>query len=280
MPKMQWKRVPTPPKLRRLSNAEFDLVYDLAEQSGTPLRQCPTCGSLPEEIAPDVFVAPNGEYKLHGEVRECDCETQIALRKHYLLANVGDQYMRLDWNENNRLSERTKNVVKEYLEKWDSFKRNGMGLEFTSKKLGTGKTFAATYVARELIKRGERVFFIPFLEIISAYNADNRHELENRLKNTTVLVLDEVVPPNTQAQAGLFAAKFEELIRHRTNFNKPTVMTTNLEPAKLRATYPRPYSLLEAKQVRVPLDGEDARVTFINEENLELAMNEEIRPIT
>jgi hypothetical protein len=40
-----------------------------------------------------------GTYKLDGEVHPCDCDEQIALRKHYLLANIGDQYMRLNWHK-------------------------------------------------------------------------------------------------------------------------------------------------------------------------------------
>lgn len=267
-------------RLPYLSNADFERVEQMAGWSGVPLNECPTCHSKPKEMAPGAWVREPGQYRLHGKVHSCDCDEQITLRKHYLAANVPDQYMVLDWNNNNRLSERPRNLVATYLEKWSSFKQRGMGLEFNSRKLGTGKTFAATYVARELIKRGVRVFFIPFLEVISAYEADNRHELEARMRDTTVLVLDEVVPPGTQAQKGLFSAKFEELIRHRTNFNLPTVMTTNLEPDTLRETYPRPYSLLEAKQLRVTLDGEDARQTFIADENLELTMNDEVRPIT
>lgn len=267
------------PKLRRLTNSEFDRAEEFARAAGVPLTQCPTCYAEPEEIAPDVWAFKNGTYKLYDKVHDCNCEEQMTLRKHYLLANIGDQYMRLNWDDY-RGSEDVRETIATYLERWPSFKQNGMGLEFSSSKLGVGKTFAATYIGKELIKRGELVYFMPFLEVISLYENEQRDELQNRLRDTTVLILDEVVPPYTQAQRNFFAAKFEELIRHRTNFNRVTIMTTNLEPAKLRETYPRTYSLLEAKQLRVEMDGTDARQGVRSTTNLELAMNGEVEPIT
>lgn len=268
-----------PSSLPRLSNADYERVETLATLGGISLDQCPTCLTRPTEVAPDNFVRIPGTYRYKGETYPCDCEQQIQLRKHYLLANIGDQYQRLDWAEFSGTVDAS-DAIETYLGEWPSFRHHGMGLEFTSTRLGTGKTFAATHVGKELIKRGERVYFIPFLEVISLYSRDDRDEQEERLRDTTVLILDEVVPPYTTAQERLFASKFEELIRHRTNFNLPTVMTTNIEPAKLREVYPRPYSLLEAKQVRIRMDGEDARVNFIASENLELAMNGEVRKIT
>ena len=205
----------------------------------------------------------------------------MALRKHYLLAGIGDQYMRLDWNDYIG-SDSVKDSVALYLDRWIGFKLNGMGIEFYSPALGTGKTFAATHVGKELIKKGEAVYFKQFREIISLYekDPDYRHREENRLRDTTILILDEVVPPVSQGQKGLFAEKFEELIRHRQNFNRVTIMTTNLEPKELSEIYPRTYSLLEAKQMRVKMIGGDRRIGMIDMENIELIANGEVRPIT
>lgn len=210
---------------------------------------------------------------------ECDCQTQMTLRKHYLLSNIGDQYMRLDWDQDFDGSEDAKDAVKTYLDGWGSFRMQGMGMEFSSPDLGVGKTFAVTHIARSLIKSGVDVLFVPFLEVISFFSSPNQDEEVNRLKSTTVLILDEVIPPRTSAQSGLFADKFEELIRHRTNFNLPTIMTTNLNPKVLRDYYSRSYSLLEAKQIRVQMSGHDARQGIVAHNNIELALNEEVRPI-
>lgn len=253
----------------------------MCRASGTPISRCPTCFATPIEVADGVHGWSNGTYHYRGEEHDCDCQTQMNLRIHYFLANIGDQYQRLNWDDYDR-SEKVKEAVSLFLDKWDRFKQNGMGLEFSSANLGVGKTFAATHVGKELVKRGEAVLFLPFLEVIGLLGQDQeyRNAMQERLRDTTVLILDEVVPAYSDAQHNLFAGKFEELIRHRTNFNRVTIMTTNLEPEELHEEYPRSYSLLEAKQIRVEMRGEDARQTFISMENLELIANDETRPIT
>jgi DNA replication protein DnaC len=267
--------------LPRLNNAEYDAVVKLARNSGIPLGQCPTCLSREIEVEPGVHGRENGTYQFRGTVFECDCDIQMLLRRHYLLAGIGEQYQRLDW-EDFRGTPAVREAVGMFLDKWQNFKLHGMGLEFSSPNLGVGKTFAATHVGKELIKRGEKVIFMPFLEIIGLLgrDVDFRTAQEDRLRDSAVLILDEVVPPYTQAQGNLFSAKFEELIRYRTNFNRVTIMTTNLTPNKLHEHYPRTYSLLEAKQIRIEMGGKDARQDFIGMENIELVANGEVRPIT
>lgn len=264
--------------LPRLTNSQFDYAATAAKVSGTSLVECPTCHGHSIDVTDDVKGWISNGYRYKGEVHQCDCQMQIALRKHYLLANIGDQYQRLNWHDY-RGDPAVLEPVEMFLDRWQSFKDNGMGLEFSSRNLGVGKTFAATYVGKELVKRGESVFFIPFLDTVRA-SIDHDHDLTSRLRDSTVLILDEVVPPISDRQAQFFAGEFEEIIRHRTNFNRVTIMTTNIEPAELHKTFPRVYSLLSAKQLQVVMRGEDARRTIIANENLELALNGEIRPIT
>lgn len=268
-------------RLPRLTNEQYDQAAAMARKSGIPLSQCPTCLATEIEVDEGTYGWENGTYRYKGEEHECDCDTQMQLRKHYLLANIGDQYQRLNWDDFNG-SDAVKDAVAIYLDKWDKAKLNGMGMEFSSPNLGVGKTFAATHVGKELVKRGEAVFFLPFLEVIGLLSQDKavKTSTEQRLRDTTVLILDEVVPAVSVAQHALFSRQFEELIRHRTNFNRVTVMTTNLKPQELHEEYPRTYSLLEAKQIRVEMSGGDARQTFIAQQNLELMANDEVRPIT
>jgi len=268
-------------RLPRLNNDQYDYVAKVCRNSGIPITQCPTCLAKRIEIEDGVYGFENGTYKYRGEVFECDCQRQMDLRVHYILANIGDQYQRLDWMDF-RGSEEVRDFVATYLRNWSSFKVNGMGVEFSSPNLGTGKTFAATYIGKELVKRGEAVYFIDFRDVIALLNKDQdvRNAQEERIRETTVLILDEVVAGISLAQGNLFASKFEELIRYRTNFNRITLMTTNLTPEQLHKEYPRSYSLLEAKNKRITLGGEDARQDFIKWENEELAINGEVRPIT
>jgi DNA replication protein DnaC len=217
-------------------------------------------------------------YRFRGEEHSCDCQRQRSLYRHYLAANIGEQYQRLNWNDYDG-TEKVRKGVESYLNHYESAKQNGMGIELSGQTLGTGKTFGATHICKELIKRGERVYFIPFLQIMNLYTSSQDKELERHLMTVSFLCLDEIVRGDTGAQAGLFSRRFEELIRHRTNFNLPVITTTNLTEDQLEQYYPRTYSLLEAKQMKVKVEGSDARMEKIPMENLELMANDEVRPI-
>jgi len=268
------------PKFRRLSDSEYDEVQSKARMSGVSLEKCPTCKAKKYEVEPGIMVWPEDcTYKYKNESHKCDCKTQMALRRQYLLAGIPDQYMRLDWNDFTG-SEEVINAVNGYIAIWEPLKDNGLGIEFGGKGLGIGKTFAATHIGKELIKYGQKTFFIPFVEMVSAFNKPNADELETRLRETTFLVLDEILPPVSERQADLFSTRYEAIIRHRTNYNLPTIITTNLTEDDLYANYPRTYSLLAAKQIRIDMGGEDARVSRLGNENFEMALNGEVRPLT
>lgn len=168
-----------------------------------------------------------------------------------------------------------------YVENWRKLRRYGLGMGFYSTTQGTGKTFLAMMLARELVKQGETVHCIFFRRMVEIYDMDQktRRSEEERIRDCTVLVLDEVARPVSEAQRALFAEKFEELIRHRSNYNKVTLLTTNLTPEELDEIYPRTYSLLAAKEQSVYVTGTDVRKEQLNDLNKELALNGEIRPI-
>ncbi len=270
-------------KLPRITNVDFDRMDRIARSLGIPLDQCPTCLAKRVEVEDGVYGFENGTYRYLGEEHACDCQLQMQLRKHYMLAGIPDQYMRLDWDKDFRAgNDDMKDKVATYLDKWPSFKLHGLGFEFASPKLGVGKTFGATYLGKELVKRGESVYFIPFTRVISTLVKENPdwQYIEDKMYNSTVLILDEVIPPTSEKMAALFSSKLEELIRNRTDYNRINVITTNMDAQEMEYTYPRPYSLLAAKQIRVVLDGADARQQHVAIKELELAMNGEVAPIT
>lgn len=266
-------------KLKNLTDQEYDLATKLAK-SKLPLDQCPTCGSKMEAIPGSGGVKQriNGTYKYLGKEYDCECEAQIALRSRYLVANIGEQYQRLDWDEWTGCSD-TKAAVDLYLSEWAQFFRQGMGLEFYSSALGTGKTFAATHIGKELIKQGQSVYFIPFIEMVAAFDRQDSDYIANRVRESGFVILDEVIPPISEAQKSFFATQLEALIRHRTNNNLPTIMTTNMDVETLNAAYPRTYSLLSAKQMRQEVAGTDRRES-IGIKEMEIIANGETRPIT
>jgi DNA replication protein DnaC len=268
-------------RLRSLNDREYTEAERLARISGVPLDICPTCGGREEvlEGSGGIRSFVSRTYRFRGEEHDCNCQEQIALRARYLLAGIGEQYMRLNWDDFDG-TDAARKWVSTYDEKWKSFKKNGMGLEFGGSQLGVGKTFAATTVGKNLIKQGQKVFFIPFIKMVTAFESEDKEDLERQMRETTFLILDEIRPATSERQYNLYADKFEVLIRFRTDMNLPTIITTNLTEHEITREYPRVYSLLAAKQVRVEMSGEDRRKEQIGLENLELTLNDEVRPIT
>lgn len=265
-------------KLPRLTDQEFDLANSYIASSGQDPDICPTCGSVPDPEFPGE--RDFGVYKLNETIHECDCTTQLVLRRHYALARIPYQYMILDWSYYEG-PKRVKEEVKKYLENFRFYKANGMGIEFYAVEQGVGKTFGAVHVGKELVKQGHKVLFMEFKDIVSGLSSKlTKDELRERLMSAHVLIIDEVKPGTTDAQRNLFAEQFETVVRYRTNWNMPTIITTNLTHEDLHNFYPRIYSLLSAKQHQIAMPGWDRRDNMIREENEYLAENHEVPPIT
>lgn len=263
-----------------MTNHQFDEVEKLIKASPTKSGECPTCGAKAKEVAPGITEWGDSTYYYLGENHPCNCEEQEALFRHYLLARIPQEYMNLDI-EDYYGDEAALQSVQDYLEKWKNFRKHGMGMGFYSRNQGTGKTFLACYLARELVKKGESVYYVYFRNVVNTYELshDARKEEEDRLRDCTVLILDEIAKPVSESQRVLFAERFEELIRHRSNYSKVTILTTNLTPKELEDIYPRTYSLLAAKEKSIKVEGNDVRKEGIFNVNKELAENGEVRPI-
>jgi DNA replication protein DnaC len=264
--------------LKGLKDDEYKLARKLALKSGNkPLDQCPTCGGKSEEIPNSGGVTDfvSRTYKdKHGNEVQCDCQSQIALRARYLLANIGNQYQKLDWDD---FTGEEKPMIDNYVENWEDYLHHGFGMELGG-SVGIGKTFSATHIAKEMIKRNQSVYFIPFKDMVFAYEKEDE-DFEEKFRDSTFLVIDEVTVPKQAKAYDLYSEKFEAMIRHRTNYDLPTIITTNVKADKLDAAYPRVYSLLSAKQVRVDFKGTDVREAKGNE-NFDYVFDGVRRPIT
>jgi hypothetical protein len=265
-----------------MSNDEFDEVEHQAVLKRISLHRCPTCGGAPTEVAPGIYEwIELGRFLYNGVRLDCDCNGQLQLLRHYLLAHIPKGYWTLGFDEYFGDPQAWK-IAAEYLDNWKGHKDLGLGLEYYSPTQGTGKTFLVSWIAKQLIQRGEHVYYTRFREIMGLYDksADRREAEVDRLRYTPVLVLDEVGVAISDSQNHYFAVEFEELIRARTDDNRVTLMTTNLTPEELDGEYTRTYSLLAAKQKRYEIDYEDARRTgdihLINSSMVECG---EVRPL-
>jgi hypothetical protein len=272
------KSLPLHPVLPRLSDAQYDEIEAKAKRGSIDLLHCPTCkaGHEYEEPGIDLGWPTDSTYRYEGEDRVCDCAWQDELRRRYLLADIPKQYWTYGVGEYYGDSDAWI-MAQGYLTAWNPQKEAGLGLEFYSEEMGTGKTFLMCYIARQLIQRGEDVFFSRFSSIMGLYQGDSK-EIQDRLLYSTVLALDEVGIGLSGAQGEYFAMEFENLIRNRIDSNRVTLMTTNLTPKRLNEHYPRTYSLLSAKQSRCALNGFDVRKDY-QEIEKSLIDAGEVRPI-
>jgi len=261
-------------KLPHLTSSQFAEIEQRARLSGIHPDTCPTCGSVADEWGE----RENGVFTFNDVTQKCDCQDQIMLRKHYLLANIPDQYMRLDWERDYKGDANAKIAVDSFLSNWPQYKLYGMGLELGG-PLGVGKTFAATTIARELVKRGEDVFFLPFNQMLYAIRHDERAVLA-RMNESNVLVLDEIQAPPNDSLRNVMENHFESVVRNRTNYNGVTILTTNLSEKDMQVHYSRSYSLLAAKEVRVEISGDDVRKRAIGQENLARLLSGQQAPIS
>lgn len=112
--------------------------------------------------------------------------------------------------------------------------------------VGQGKTLAGVWAARELLSRmaldalatGQSTSPVTFIAAttfarLSAYSADDKAFFDG-LCRVRVLILDDV---GTETLAGVASAHFDELIDTRINFERRTIITSNLDAKAFKARY-------------------------------------------
>lgn len=265
---------------RHLDDAQLAILEANPEYRAHSGGKCPVCEGRGWHLAPP-----------DGERMECpdDDFGHVATRlmRLYWVNNIPFQYQILDWtkwptdNERKRLA---KEVAEGFIQSVKGALFYGMGLNIQSKTLGTGKTWLATSIQKELAKLGYTTWFLQFKEAASLYEESDKARKrlwEDRIRDAQILVIDEVRPGGSEAQGSFYANKLEDLVRGRTNGNLVNIITTNLDEAQLADKYDRVFSLLSSKTMMIDLEGEDARITTnLWEEQMTAALNEWTAPIT
>ncbi len=102
---------------------------------------------------------------------------------------------------------------------------------------GSGKTHVACAIANQRLSAGEPVFYISAADLLdhlrSAFSPASEtsyDELFEQVKNVPLLVLDDLSPGSATAWAG---EKLEQLLNHRFNTRRATVITTDTPVDKM-----------------------------------------------
>ncbi len=131
-------------------------------------------------------------------------------------------------------------IVRKYAKDLEANIANGVGMILAG-GVGTLKTTLAVAVLREQLERGKYGLFVPMVSLIDnlyTMRERNREEwvrYEERLRNTQLLVLDDLGGENTGQ--GWVLSKVDSIITERYNKMLPVIVTTNFTQRELAGTY-------------------------------------------
>jgi DNA replication protein DnaC len=95
---------------------------------------------------------------------------------------------------------------------------------------GVGKTHLSEGAAAMVIERGDPIVYVIWADFVFGFreNLDERHEHMRRLRDAEYLILDEILAARDTTQ--FLTDELQDLLGHRTHFNKPTLLAGNLVP--------------------------------------------------
>lgn len=213
------------------------------------VRGCPTCSG-------------SKNYQFDGKSNPCECSYQVNLYKHYLDANIGITYQRLDWDDY-KLDPAPLEKIESYLSRSQAMIENGMGVLFYGPN-GNGKTLLSSLLAKELVKLGYSVYFATFSEMIDKFtrgwgDTDARNYFERKIVQSDIFVLDDV-GKEYRAKTGLAESTFDHILRNRVIHGRPVIMTTNLSLSEMEKGYGASiFSLIKERSLVIEMNGEDYR---------------------
>lgn len=163
--------------------------------------------------------------------------------------------------------------VKTYIRKSRSMYRDGLGLYLWGSN-GTGKTHLMGCSFMELISKGYKVRLFSMDEIVdkftsSWYSDEDKHELNNILRNIDFLGIDEFgknvdKDGNPVYLPDLVKRVMESVIRFRVQMNKPIWITSNTDPKYVNEVFSEDVaSLLNEAVVPICVRGADFRKTIL-----------------
>ena len=123
--------------------------------------------------------------------------------------------------------------TKKYLEKWERFQRESIGLILIGAP-GTGKTYAAACIANVLLDKGNRVVFVRVSDVVNHLQCcygDDRDKYFKRLMSPELLILDDF---GAERNTPFAQECVLDVIERRIYTGRSMVITTNIPPLELK----------------------------------------------
>lgn len=190
---------------------------------------CPVCGGTGYEWV-EVETA-DGSYKAVKKCSACngnhDGKVKEALEQSDL--QMPESYSDFDWSVYGADTLRERQRVSKFIECFPEFEAEGLGLFISSRTRGSGKTFLASAIGKELIIRYEAsVLFVnasDLLDIDQRKTDDGQDPLE-RFINCRVLILDDLGQKMTGQN--YLSDVLYKIINKRYSQKKLMIITSNV----------------------------------------------------
>lgn len=183
-----------------------------------------------DEKGNEFLISGNAITKEEVEYRKC--------RSMIPFEFIGYKAKDFNWNIYNQDMKKSKSQVNDFVNKFEQFRDNGMGLYIHSGTKGSGKTMLACCILNELSERYPiATKFINSLDLLEmtkqTYKKDEGAAQEDiqALYNTTVLVIDDI---GVQMSKEWIDTVFYRLINSRYNNKLVTIYTSNVEVNSLK----------------------------------------------
>lgn len=152
--------------------------------------------------------------------------------------------------------------AKQYAEKWDSFKQDGIGLLLFG-DVGTGKTYAAGCIANALIDREIPVLMVGLSDVVNRMQGNFGVDRDNYMKSLMrpeLLILDDL---GAERDTSFGKERVFDVINRRRLSGKPMIVTTNIPFGTMQKAQDigdrRIYDRILEVCVPVRFDGENFR---------------------
>lgn len=153
-----------------------------------------------------------------------------------------------------------------YYENLDKVKKSGVCMLLGGSN-GTGKTSLAVEIGKKALTEGFTVRMISLSELIELYTAswrsDDSKRLLNDVRECDFLILDDLGKEIKlgENQENMVRLYFENLMRYRTTWCKPMIMTTNATKEETEEFFgTSAISIIQGKFIKFILSGSDYRV--------------------
>ena len=151
------------------------------------------------------------------------------------------------------------NKVLSYYAKMDEMIDKGVGLYLYSKENQTGKTSISVALLKRAIRLRRTAFFDEAGRLKNALmksaEFDETFMVEKRVQMVDLLVIDDL-GKEYRTSSGYAENTFENIIRSRIQSVRPTIITTNLAPKEIGATYSQSLcAMLKGSLIPIDISG-------------------------